>query len=58
MHPKPPIQQSAETDSAVNLWLAFPPSIAELMPDSLSKTTSKWTEALLYSYSDYEDNAY
>ncbi|GKE17526.1 WD repeat-containing protein DWA2, partial [Tanacetum coccineum] len=65
MHPKPthlngsklpPL--SAGTDSAVNLWLASPPSNAELTPDSLSKTTSKWTESLLHSYSDYEDSVY
>ncbi|GKC26349.1 WD repeat-containing protein DWA2, partial [Tanacetum coccineum] len=50
--------QSAGTDSAVNLWLASPPSNAELTPDSLSKTASKWTESLLHSYSDYEDSVY
>ncbi|PWA46123.1 transducin/WD40 repeat-like superfamily protein [Artemisia annua] len=49
---------SAGTDSAVNLWLASPPSNAELTPDSFSKTTSKWTESLLHSYSDYEDSVY
>ncbi|GJU42651.1 hypothetical protein Tco_1195608 [Tanacetum coccineum] len=49
---------SAGTDSAVNLWLASPPSNAELTIRSLSKTASKWTESLLHSYSDYEDSVY
>ncbi|KAJ9542106.1 hypothetical protein OSB04_028612 [Centaurea solstitialis] len=49
---------SAGTDSAVNLWFAGP-SNEELTSDSLSNsTTTRWTESLLHSYTDYEDSVY
>ncbi|KVI07723.1 hypothetical protein Ccrd_013914, partial [Cynara cardunculus var. scolymus] len=49
---------SSGTDSAVNLWFACP-SNDELTSESLSNsTTTRWTESLLHSYTDYEDSVY
>ncbi|XP_059634004.1 WD repeat-containing protein DWA2 isoform X1 [Cornus florida] len=50
---------SAGTDSAVNLWLASPPSTDDLTSESsLVESPTKRVDPLLNSYSDYEDSVY
>ncbi|XP_052189200.1 WD repeat-containing protein DWA2-like isoform X2 [Diospyros lotus] len=49
---------SAGTDSAVNLWLASPPSSDDITSESLAESPTKRADPLLNSYSDYEDSVY
>ncbi|CAL5332047.1 unnamed protein product [Camellia sinensis] len=49
---------SAGTDSAVNLWMASPPSSDDLSSESLMDSHTRSVDPLLISYSDYEDSVY
>ncbi|CAL5352120.1 unnamed protein product [Camellia sinensis] len=50
--------QVAGTDSAVNLWMASPPSSDDLSSESLMESHTRSVDPLLNSYSDYEDRVY
>ncbi|KAI7997278.1 Splicing factor U2af small subunit A [Camellia lanceoleosa] len=49
---------SAGTDSAVNLWMASPPSSDDLSSESLMESHTRSVDPLLNSYSDYEGGVY
>ncbi|KAI8016253.1 WD repeat-containing protein DWA2 [Camellia lanceoleosa] len=49
---------SAGTDSAVNLWMASPPSSDDLSSESLMESHTRSVDPLLNSDSDYEDSVY
>ncbi|XP_051139298.1 WD repeat-containing protein DWA2-like [Andrographis paniculata] len=49
---------SAGTDSAVNLWLALPPTPNDSGHESLIESTNRTVEPLLNSFNDYEDSVY
>ncbi|KAM7514000.1 hypothetical protein LguiA_003583 [Lonicera macranthoides] len=49
---------SAGTDSAVNLWSASTPTNDDLTSESSLEPATKRVDALLNSYSDYEDSVY
>ncbi|KAI7998460.1 WD repeat-containing protein DWA2 [Camellia lanceoleosa] len=51
-------KSNAGTDSAVNLWMASPPSSDDLSSESLMESHTRSVDPLLNSYSDYEDRVY
>ncbi|CAI9758036.1 unnamed protein product [Fraxinus pennsylvanica] len=48
---------SAGTDSAVNLW-SVPPNSDDYASDNLVESPTRRVDALLHSYTDYEDSVY